>query len=124
MEFICYAKCTTCRKAKKWLDDNGFSYILRDIKSQNPTETELRKWHAISRLPLKKFFNTSGQLYKELGLAAKLAGMNEEEQFALLAGDGMLVKRPIVVGGEFVLVGFDENEWAFKLNGSRVKNKA
>ena len=111
MEFICYPKCTTCRKAEKWLNDNGISYELRDIKENNPTYEELSDWYAKSGIVLKKFFNTSGLLYKSMGLKDKLAGMTEDEQLRLLATDGMLVKRPILIVGETVLVGFRESEW-------------
>ena len=115
MLFIQYPKCSTCQKAKRWLDDHGVSYTDRHIVQQNPTAVELTAWHAASGLPLKRFFNTSGLKYKELGLSAKLPAMTEAEQIALLATDGMLVKRPIVVGDDFVLVGFKEAEWAAKL---------
>ena len=115
MKFICYPKCSTCQKAQKWLDDNGIAYELRDIKTENPTYEELAAWHALSGQPLKKFFNTSGQLYKQLGLKDKLPAMSEEEQLALLATDGMLVKRPILVGDGFVLTGFRQAEWDEKL---------
>ena len=115
MKFICYPKCSTCQKARKWLDDNGIAYKLRDIKTENPTYEELAAWHALSGLPLKKFFNTSGLKYKSLGLAAKLPAMTDEEKLALLATDGMLVKRPILVGDDFVLVGFKQKEWEEKL---------
>ena len=113
--FICYEKCTTCKKAQKWLDEHGVSYDLRPIKEQNPTEAELRAWHTVSGLPLKKFFNTSGQLYRSMELSKKLPDMSEDEQFALLATDGMLVKRPLFVNGDTVLVGFKEADWAEKL---------
>lgn len=113
--FICYEKCTTCKKAQKWLDEHGVSYDLRPIKEQNPTEAELRAWHKVSGLPLKKFFNTSGQLYRSMELSKKLPDMSENEQFALLATDGMLVKRPLFVDGDTVLVGFKETDWAEKL---------
>lgn len=113
--FVCYEKCTTCKKAQKWLDEHAVSYELRPIKEQNPSEAELRAWHAASGLPLKKFFNTSGQLYRSMELTKKLPTMTEDEQFALLATDGMLVKRPIFVDGETVLVGFKEADWAEKL---------
>lgn len=113
--FICYEKCTTCKKAQKWLDEHGVSYDLRPIKEKNPTEAELRAWHKVSGLPLKKFFNTSGQLYRSMELSKKLPGMSEDEQFALLATDGMLVKRPLFVDGDTVLVGFKEADWAEKL---------
>ena len=111
MLFVCYTRCSTCKKAKAWLDDRGISYTLRDIKEDNPTEKELRQWHKKSGLPLKRFFNTSGVKYKELSLKDKLPEMSEDEQFALLATDGMLVKRPILVGKKKVLVGFKEKEW-------------
>ena len=115
MKFICYPKCTTCQKAKKWLDDNGIEYELRDIKLENPTREELTEWHAQSGLPLKRFFNTSGLLYKSLDLKNKLPQMSENEMLQLLATDGMLVKRPILVGDSFVLVGFKETEWQEKM---------
>ena len=116
MIFVCYPKCTTCQKAKKWLEEKGVSFEERHIKENNPTADELRKWRELSGLPLKKFFNTSGMLYKELKLKDKLPDMSENEQFELLASDGMLVKRPILVGDGFVLVGFKENEWNAALN--------
>ena len=116
IKFICYPKCTTCQKAKKWLDEKGINYELRDIKLNSPTETELKEWHKESALPLKKFFNTSGLLYKSLDLKNKLPEMPEPEMFKLLATDGMLVKRPLLVDDDFVLVGFKEAEWAEKLN--------
>ena len=112
MVFICYPKCGTCRKAKQWLDGRGAGYETRLIKEDNPTEEELRKWHAMSGLPLKKFFNTSGQQYKALNLKDKLPTMSEDEHYALMASDGMLVKRPLLIGENFVLVGFKEAEWA------------
>ena len=115
MKFICYPKCTTCQKAQKWLDANGVEYEIRNIKEENPTEEELRSWNKASGLPLKKFFNTSGLLYKELQLKDKLPTMTEEEQLALLATDGMLVKRPIAVTDTCVLVGFKEEEWKKEL---------
>ncbi len=115
MLFIQYAKCTTCRKAKKWLDENGVVYTDRPIKEQNPTAQELRLWQEKSGLPLRKFFNTSGLLYKQMALKDKLPTMTEDEMLALLATDGMLVKRPLLVGEDFVLVGFKEAEWARKL---------
>lgn len=111
LKFICYPKCTTCQKAKKWLDDNNIQYELRDIKLNNPTYEELTEWCNKSGLPLKKFFNTSGLLYKSMELKTKLPTMIEDEMLKLLATDGMLVKRPILVGDDFVLVGFKENEW-------------
>ena len=115
LKFICYPKCTTCQKAKKWLDDNQIAYELRDIKLDNPTLDELAAWYSQSGLPLKKFFNTSGLLYKSLDLKSKLPTMSKEEILALLATDGMLVKRPILVGDDFVLVGFKESEWENKI---------
>ena len=111
MQFICYPKCTTCQKARKWLDTNGIAYDERHIKDDNPTVEELKAWQKQSGLPLQRFFNTSGLQYKELHLKDNLPTMNEEEQFKLLASDGMLVKRPILVGDDFVLVGFKEVEW-------------
>lgn len=111
MLFVCYPKCTTCQKAKRFLDENGIKYDERNIKEQNPTIEELKDWHKASGLPLKKFFNTSGMLYRSTELAKKLPSMSEDEQFALLASDGMLVKRPILVTDNTVLVGFKESEW-------------
>ena len=111
MNFICYPKCTTCQKAKKWLDANGVSYELRDIKEQNPSYDELKKWYGMSGLPLKKFFNTSGLLYKSMELKNKLPEMSEEEQLRLLSTDGMLVKRPILINGSKVVVGFKESDY-------------
>ncbi len=115
MLFLCYPKCSTCQKARKWLEAQNKDFTVRDIKLENPSEDELRLWHSKSGLPLKKFFNTSGNLYKELHLKDRLPEMSEDEQFALLATDGMLVKRPIVVDGDTVLVGFKEADWAEKL---------
>ena len=115
MDFICYPKCTTCQKAKKWLDDNKIEYTFRDIKEDNPSLEELTSWHKMSGLPLKKFFNTSGLLYKSMELKTKLPTMSEDEQIKLLATEGMLVKRPLVIGDGFVLVGFKESEWSEKL---------
>ena len=115
MTFICYPKCTTCRKARKWLDENQIEYAFRDIKTENPAFDELAAWHKLSGLPLKRFFNTSGLLYKSMELKNKLPDMSEDEMLKLLASDGMLVKRPILVGGGFVLVGFKESEWASRL---------
>lgn len=109
--FVCYPRCTTCKKAEKWLSENGIAAKVRDIKEDNPTEKELRQWHKKSGLPLKRFFNTSGLKYKELSLKDKLPSMSEEEQYKLLATDGMLVKRPMLVDGDKVLVGFKEQEW-------------
>lgn len=115
MRFICYPKCTTCGKAKKWLDDNGLEYEFRDIKLDNPTLEELSEWHKKSGLPLRKFFNTSGLMYKSLDLKNKLPEMTEEDMLKLLASDGMLVKRPLLIGDDFVLVGFKEADWRAKL---------
>ena len=111
MIFICYPKCTTCQKAQKWLDENGISYTFQDIKMENPTYEELSAWHRRSGLPLKKFFNTSGLLYKSMALKEKLPAMYEDVMLKLLAADGMLVKRPLVAGEELVLTGFKEAEW-------------
>ena len=112
MQFICYPKCSTCQKAKKWLEEKGVAFEERHIKDDKPSIEELRAWYKESGLPLKKFFNTSGLLYKELQLKDKLPAMSEEEQITLLATDGMLVKRPLLIGDGFVLVGFKEAEWA------------
>ena len=111
MLFLCYPKCSTCQKARKWLEEQGISFEERDIKLNNPTEEELRTWYKRSGLPLKRFFNTSGLQYKALGLKDKLPNMTEEEQLVLLATDGMLVKRPLVVDEHFVLTGFKQAEW-------------
>ena len=111
MKYICYPKCGTCQKAKKWLDENEIQYEIRDIKEDKPTREQLETWYKASGLPLKKFFNTSGLQYKALGLKDKLPTMSEAEQLDLLATDGMLVKRPIAVIGDTVLVGFKEAEW-------------
>ncbi len=110
LKFICYPKCTTCQKAQKWLDDNGIEYELRDIKTDKPTAGELEGWHERSGLPLRRFFNTSGLVYRSLDLKNKLPDMTECEMLDLLASDGMLVKRPLLVGDEFVLAGFKESE--------------
>lgn len=115
MLFLCYPKCTTCRKAKAWLEKHGVSFTLRDIKEENPTEEELQSWWQRSGLPLRKFFNTSGLQYKALGLKDKLPTMTEAEQIALLSTGGMLVKRPLLVGEDFVLAGFRPAEWEEKL---------
>jgi len=115
MIFICYPRCTTCQKARKWLDERGISYEFRDIKTDNPSYEELKNWFSASGLPLRKFFNTSGLQYRALNLKEKLSSLSEEEQLKLLATDGMLVKRPLLVGDAFVLVGFNENEWLEKL---------
>ena len=117
MEFICYPKCSTCQKARKWLDEKGVSYHLRDIQQENPTAQELSRWQEKSGLPLKRFFNTSGLRYKALDLKNRLPDMSREEQLALLASDGMLVKRPLLVGDDFVLVGFREADWEKTLKG-------
>ena len=115
MLVLCYPKCTTCQKALAWLDAHGLSYEIRNFKEQNPTEEELRAWHAKSGLPLRRFFNTSGLLYKGFGLKEKLPTMPEDEQLALLAQHGMLVRRPLLVTDSFVLVGFREAEWSAAL---------
>ncbi len=115
MLFVEYPKCSTCKKAKKWLDDNDIQYTRRHIKEQNPTYEELKKWHEVSGLPLKRFFNTSGVLYKSMQLKDKLQTMTEEEQLQLLATDGMLVKRPIIVKDDIVLVGFKADVWEKEL---------
>ena len=111
MLFIHYPKCSTCQKAKAWLDGRGVSYEARDIKEDRPTLEELREWQRRSGLPLKRFFNTSGMLYRDLGLKDKLPGMSEEEQLALLSSDGMLVKRPLLITDKTALPGFREKEW-------------
>ena len=115
MLVLVYRKCSTCQKALKWLEENNVAFEERAIKEQNPTYEELKKWYQMSGLPLKKFFNTSGLIYKDLGLKDKLPTMSEDEQLHLLATDGMLVKRPLVIGDGFVLTGFKESEWAEKL---------
>lgn len=115
MLFVCYPKCSTCKKAEKWLEARGEEFEKRDIKTENPSAGELRDWYQRSGLPLKRFFNTSGNLYKELKLKDRLPEMSEEEQIELLSTDGMLVKRPILVDGDTVLVGFKEKEWEEKL---------
>lgn len=111
LQFVCYPRCTTCQKARKWLEAEGLSFQERHIKEDNPTKEELADWQERSGLPLTRFFNTSGQLYRSLGLKDKLPAMSREEQLALLSRDGMLVKRPILVGKDFVLVGFKEEQW-------------
>lgn len=118
MLFLEYPKCTTCQKAKKWLSDNGFAVEMRNIKEENPTYAELKAWYTQSGLPLKKFFNTSGLLYKSMQLKDKLPTMTEEEQLRLLATDGMLVKRPLLIAENAVLTGFREKEWC-----EMLKNK-
>ena len=115
LKFICYPKCTTCQKARKWLDENNIGYEFRDIKTENPSLEELTAWYKMSCLSLRKFFNTSGLLYKSMELKTKLPNMTDEEMLALLTTDGMLVKRPFVIGDDFVLVGFKEAEWVEKL---------
>ena len=115
IKFICYPRCTTCQRVKKWLDDNKIEYTERDIKLDNPTADELAAWYEKSGLPLKKLFNTSGLLYKSLDLKSKLPTMSEGQMLALLASDGMLVKRPLLVGDNFVLAGFKDSEWSEKL---------
>lgn len=116
LKVYCYSRCTTCQKALKWLEAKGVEHEVIDIKGQNPDEKTLRKYYKMSGLPLKRFFNTSGLQYRELELSKKLLDMSEEEQFALLASDGMLVKRPLLVGKDFVLTGFKESEWSEKLS--------
>lgn len=111
MQFICYPKCSTCQKARKWLESNHLEFTERHIVEDNPSYEELKKWYAESGLPLKKFFNTSGMLYKEMQLKDKLPAMSEEEQLKLLATNGMLVKRPLIVNGNMILIGFKEAEW-------------
>ena len=115
LKIYCYNRCSTCKKALKWLDDNGIEYEVIDIKENHPDEEALRGYYTKSGLPLKRFWNTSGIPYREMGLSKKMQGMNEDEQFALLATDGMLVKRPLLVGDDFVLTGFKEPEWTEKL---------
>lgn len=115
MLFIEYPTCSTCKKAKAWLDAHGVDYTARHIKNDNPTVQELREWHEKSGLDIKRFFNTSGLLYKSLGLKDKLSSMSLEEKLVLLSTDGMLVKRPILIGDDFILTGFREKEWADKL---------
>ena len=115
VKFICYPKCTTCQKARKWLDDNKIEYEFRDIKLDNPALNELSDWYKKSGMPLKKFFNTSGLLYKSLDLKNKLPTMSDDEMLKLLATDGMLVKRPLFIGDDFALVGFKEDEWNSKI---------
>ena len=115
MLFICYPKCSTCKKAQTYLEERGIPFTRRDIKLETPTVEELRRWQRMSGLPLKKFFNTSGLSYKALGLKEKLPHMTEEEQLELLAGDGMLIKRPLLVGDDFVLTGFRQAEWEARL---------
>ena len=111
MLFVCYPKCSTCKKARKWLEENGIAFDERDIKEENPTRKELVKWHKQSGLPLRKFFNSSGMLYRDLQLKDKLPNMTEDEMYDLLASDGMLVKRPLLIKDDAVLVGFKQGEW-------------
>ena len=117
MLFVCYPKCTTCQRAQKWLDENGVAYTVRHIKEDRPTRAELEQWHARSGLPLKRFFNTSGLQYKALGLKDRLPAMSQAEQLDLLASDGMLVRRPLLVGEDMVLVGFRQDQWEETLKG-------
>ncbi len=112
IKFICYPKCSTCQKAQKWLDENNVEYELRDIKAENPTAQELAAWHSLSARPLRKLFNTGGLLYKSMELKTKLPTMSEDEMLALLATDGMLVKRPLLIADDYVLIGFKEPDWA------------
>lgn len=116
MELLCYPNCSTCKKAQKWLDEKGIAYSYRNIQSQNPTFEELSLWHQQSGLPLKSFFNTSGQSYRSAHLKEQLPQMSKEDQLRLLAKDGMLVKRPLLIGESFVLVGFKQEQWAEKLS--------
>lgn len=111
----CYPRCTTCKKALRWLEDHRLDHTIIDIKTEHPNEASLREYHALSGLPLRRFFNTSGALYREMGLSAKLPDMDQDEQFRLLASDGMLVRRPLLIGDGFALVGFKESEWTEKL---------
>ena len=120
MLFVCYPKCSTCKKARKWLEENGIAFDERDIKEENPTRKELVKWHKQSGLPLRKSFNTSGMLYKSMALKTKLPTMTEAEMLALLATDGMLVKRPLLIGDDFVLVGFKEAQWQERIKTESV----
>lgn len=115
IKFICYPKCTTCQRARKWLDDNKIEYEIRDIKLDNPTYDELKEWYSVSGQPLKKLFNTSGLIYKSLSLSTRLPSMSEEEMLSLLSSDGMLVKRPLAIGDGLVLIGFKEAEWESNL---------
>lgn len=115
IKVLVYRRCSTCRKALKWLEQNNIAFEERSIVEENPTFEELKEWHAKSGLPLKKFFNTSGNIYKQMNLKDKLGDMSEEEQLRLLASDGMLVKRPLVVGDDFVITGFKESEWQQKI---------
>ena len=123
MLYVCYPKCSTCKKAQKWLGANGIEYETRDIKENNPTYDELKEWHCKSSLPLNKFFNTSGLIYRSMNLKDKLVDMSEEEQLELLATDGMLVKRPIIITDNTVLVGFKEKDWENVLKDLNEKQK-
>ena len=118
LQVYCYSRCTTCKKALQWLDDHRIPYEVKDIKTEHPDEAMLREYHRISAISLKRFWNTSGIPYREMGLSKKLPDMSEDEQFALLATDGMLVKRPLLIGDRFVLIGFREDEWKEKLLNS------
>ncbi|MBR2527668.1 MAG: arsenate reductase family protein [Blautia sp.] len=115
LNVYCYSRCSTCKKALRWLDEHSIEYSLLDIKTDHPDEETLRKYHSMSGLPLKRFFNTSGQIYRDMELSKKLPAMSEDEQFTLLATDGMIVKRPLLIGEDFVLTGFKEAEWEEKL---------
>ena len=115
MLFVCYPRCTTCKKAQKWLDEQGVEYTFRDIKEENPSYEELKLWYEKSGLPIKKFFNTSGKLYKEMQLKDKIPSMSDEEILQLLATDGLLVKRPLGIKGDSVVVGFKQEEWEEKM---------
>ncbi|MEG1620530.1 MAG: arsenate reductase family protein [Oscillospiraceae bacterium] len=119
MTILCYPKCSTCKKAVQWLENNNINFTYRDIALNNPTSAELKSWHKLSTFELKKFFNSSGLKYKELDLKDKIQSMPEEEQYNLLATDGMLVKRPIIVGEDFILIGFKEDIWAEKFGISK-----
>lgn len=123
MQFLCYPRCSTCKKAQKWLDENSISYTCRDIKEENPSFDELKAWYETSGLAIKRFFNTSGQLYKSMQLKDKLPMMSDEDQLKLLSTDGMLVKRPLLIGDDFVLVGFKEQVWRSELTNDD-KNQA
>ena len=120
MIFLCYPRCTTCQKAQKWLDEHRIAYEARDIKAEHPTYEELAAWHRRSGLPVRKLFNTSGLLYKSMGLKDKLPGMSEDEMLRLLSTDGMLIRRPLLVGDKFVLAGFKEAVWAQRLTAPQA----
>lgn len=111
VKIICHPRCTTCKKAEKFLEDNGIEFDFRDIREENPTKDEIKNWHKSTGLPLKRFFNTSGQLYRSLELKDKLESMSEEEQYELLSTDGMLVKRPVLISDDKILIGFKQSEW-------------